>query len=215
MFALTVTKFVFSNSGNFSSKQIRQSPGLALNAHSGNEWGKIPVLTGHSSPFHPLGFRLSSPIFLPLPFSSPSVRILRQRCPMLNYYQFILENIIIGPSDVMALRYASGLFQAYLLFLSLFSPFIPKLLKGAIFRPTNIFTRLLLPPQKLAALGGRLVAKQALRSLQVGTFLYYSSVCWRSISIGNAQVQIVIHRVGLQFVPHNIILWAATNRTTY
>ena len=29
----------------------------------------------------------------------------------------------------MALRYASGLFQAYLLFLSLFSPFITKLLK--------------------------------------------------------------------------------------
>src|SRR6218665_1686362 len=57
----------------------------------------------------------------------------------------------------LLLRYASGLFQAYLLFLSLFSPFIPKLLKGAIFRPKNIFTRLLLPPQKLAALGGRLV----------------------------------------------------------
>src|SRR6218665_3593101 len=57
----------------------------------------------------------------------------------------------------LLLRYASGLFQAYLLFLSLFSPFIPKLLKDAIFRPKNIFTRLLLPPQKLAALGGRLV----------------------------------------------------------
>src|SRR6218665_1160306 len=27
-------------------RQFRQSPGLALNAHSGNEWGKIPVLTG-------------------------------------------------------------------------------------------------------------------------------------------------------------------------
>src|SRR6218665_1416751 len=27
-------------------RQIRQNPGLALNAHSGNEWGKIPVLTG-------------------------------------------------------------------------------------------------------------------------------------------------------------------------
>src|SRR6218665_3645715 len=27
-------------------RQIRQSPGIALNAHSGNEWGKIPVLTG-------------------------------------------------------------------------------------------------------------------------------------------------------------------------
>ena len=27
-------------------RQIRQSPGLALNAHSGNEWGKIPVLSG-------------------------------------------------------------------------------------------------------------------------------------------------------------------------
>src|SRR6218665_3293916 len=52
-FALTAAKFVFSNSGNFRAKanlpgqrQICQSPGLALNAHSGNEWGKIPVLTG-------------------------------------------------------------------------------------------------------------------------------------------------------------------------
>src|SRR6218665_1491086 len=27
-------------------RQFRQSPGLALNADSGNEWGKIPVLTG-------------------------------------------------------------------------------------------------------------------------------------------------------------------------
>src|SRR6218665_3582683 len=44
-FALTVGKFVFSNSGNFRAKQIRQSPGLALNAHSGNDWGPIPVLT--------------------------------------------------------------------------------------------------------------------------------------------------------------------------
>src|SRR6218665_1873535 len=29
-------------------RQFRQSPGLALNAHSGNEWGKIPVLTGYA-----------------------------------------------------------------------------------------------------------------------------------------------------------------------
>src|SRR6218665_1927602 len=53
--------------------------------------------------------------------------------------------------------YASGLFQAYFLFLLLFSPFITKLLKGAIFRPKIFFTKLLLPPQKFAALGGRLV----------------------------------------------------------
>src|SRR6218665_1133059 len=32
-------------------RQIRQSPGLALSAHSGNEWGKIPVLTGNLSKF--------------------------------------------------------------------------------------------------------------------------------------------------------------------
>src|SRR6218665_1573145 len=48
-FALTVGKFVFSNSGNFRQRQIRQSPGLALNAHSGNDWGQIPVLTGQCS----------------------------------------------------------------------------------------------------------------------------------------------------------------------
>src|SRR6218665_977704 len=45
-FALTAAKFVFSNSGNFRAKAIPPSPGLALNAHSGNERGKIPVLTG-------------------------------------------------------------------------------------------------------------------------------------------------------------------------
>src|SRR6218665_1581245 len=45
-FALTAAKLLFSNPGNFRAKEIRQSPGLALNAHSGNEWGKIPVPTG-------------------------------------------------------------------------------------------------------------------------------------------------------------------------
>src|SRR6218665_3173256 len=46
-FALSAAKCLFSNSGNFRAKrQIRQNPGLALNAHSGNEWGKITVLTG-------------------------------------------------------------------------------------------------------------------------------------------------------------------------
>jgi len=46
-FALTAAKFVFSNSGNLNlgQRQISQSPYLALNAHSGNEWRKIPVLT--------------------------------------------------------------------------------------------------------------------------------------------------------------------------
>src|SRR6218665_1793465 len=33
-------------------RQFRQSPGLALNLHSGNEWGKIPVLTGLIGPYH-------------------------------------------------------------------------------------------------------------------------------------------------------------------
>ena|SRR6218665_3855011 len=69
----------------------------------------------------------------------------------------------------MALRYASGLFQGYLLFLSLFSPFILKLLKSAIFRPKNIFTELLLPPQKLGALGGRLVRLVVKSALQAMT----------------------------------------------
>src|SRR6218665_3153717 len=46
--ALTAAKFVFSNSGNFRAKANLpiKAHGLALNAHSGNEWGKIPVLTG-------------------------------------------------------------------------------------------------------------------------------------------------------------------------
>src|SRR6218665_4170053 len=33
-------------------RQFRQSPGLAPNAHSGNEWGKIPVLTGEEPRAH-------------------------------------------------------------------------------------------------------------------------------------------------------------------
>src|SRR6218665_2497001 len=33
-------------------RQIRQSPGLALNAHSGNEGGKIPVLAGYTVKRH-------------------------------------------------------------------------------------------------------------------------------------------------------------------
>src|SRR6218665_4230938 len=97
MFALTVTKFVFSNSVTLGQRQIRQSPGLALNAHSGNERGKILVLTGHSSSFHPLGFRLSSPLFLPLPFSSPILRT----SAAVSYVEllsvmFNLDNIIIS-----------------------------------------------------------------------------------------------------------------------
>src|SRR6218665_3573884 len=35
-------------------RQIRQRPGLALNAHSGNDWGPIPVLTGYGRPHRKL-----------------------------------------------------------------------------------------------------------------------------------------------------------------
>src|SRR6218665_2860161 len=53
-FALTAAKFLFSNSGNFRAKanppKPRSCPKKAL---SGNEWGKIPVLTGQ--PLFPLG----------------------------------------------------------------------------------------------------------------------------------------------------------------
>src|SRR6218665_1650328 len=49
-FSLTVGKFVFSNSGNLFRAKANPpkplSPGLALNAHSGNDCGPIPVLTG-------------------------------------------------------------------------------------------------------------------------------------------------------------------------
>src|SRR6218665_1578164 len=53
-------------------RQICQSPGLALNVHSGNDWDPIPVLTGEwpSGRFRPRqhkfmemnGGRLASPI---------------------------------------------------------------------------------------------------------------------------------------------------------
>src|SRR6218665_200979 len=50
MFALTLPKrlpnFCSAIRATLGQRQFRQSPGLALNAHSGNEWGKIPVLTG-------------------------------------------------------------------------------------------------------------------------------------------------------------------------
>src|SRR6218665_1159348 len=50
MFALTLPQrlpnFCSAIRATLRQRQIRQSPGLALNAHSGNEWGKIPVLTG-------------------------------------------------------------------------------------------------------------------------------------------------------------------------
>src|SRR6218665_912514 len=50
MFALTLPyrlqNFCSAIRETLGQRQIRQSPGLALNAHSGNEWGKIPVLTG-------------------------------------------------------------------------------------------------------------------------------------------------------------------------
>src|SRR6218665_3177189 len=46
-FALTAAKFVFSNSANFRAKANPPKPrSCPINAHSGNEWGKIPVLTG-------------------------------------------------------------------------------------------------------------------------------------------------------------------------
>src|SRR6218665_2605536 len=54
MFALTLPfrlpNFCSAIRATLGQRQIRQSPGLALNAHSGNEWGKIPVLTGFPSP---------------------------------------------------------------------------------------------------------------------------------------------------------------------
>src|SRR6218665_3759906 len=50
MFALTLPPrlphFFSAIQATLGQRQICQSPGLALNAHSGNEWGKIPVLTG-------------------------------------------------------------------------------------------------------------------------------------------------------------------------
>src|SRR6218665_2606787 len=57
--------------------------------------------------------------------------------------------IIYYKGDVMALRYASGLFQAYFPCFSLLSPFITKLLKGAIFRLKNIFYQAFVAAQEI------------------------------------------------------------------
>src|SRR6218665_658171 len=46
-FALTAAKFLFSNSGNSREKANSPKPrSCPKRAHSGNEWGKTPVLTG-------------------------------------------------------------------------------------------------------------------------------------------------------------------------
>src|SRR6218665_102005 len=47
-----------------------------------------------SPPQAPLGFRLSSPIFFPLLFRLRIIVLLQLRCPMSNYYQFNLDNIL-------------------------------------------------------------------------------------------------------------------------
>src|SRR6218665_3002705 len=54
-FALTAAKFVFSNSGNFRAKANLPKPRSCSKRHSGNEWGKIPVLTGIRLLFLPNG----------------------------------------------------------------------------------------------------------------------------------------------------------------
>src|SRR6218665_1458320 len=49
-------------------RQIRQGPGLALNAHSGNDWGTIPVLTGKRIGLSMFISGLSRPILINLCF---------------------------------------------------------------------------------------------------------------------------------------------------
>src|SRR6218665_2756926 len=81
MFALTLPQRLLNLCSaireTLGQRQIRQSPGLALNAHSGNEWGKIPVLTGYWS-VHLITPSTTAPLlwndlpvhtfFFPLPF---------------------------------------------------------------------------------------------------------------------------------------------------
>src|SRR6218665_3518397 len=77
MFALTLPSrlpnFCSAIRATLGQRQIRQSPGLALNAHSGNEWGKIPVLTGLSpccTPHLLLSFIPDIETCLPVPICS-------------------------------------------------------------------------------------------------------------------------------------------------
>src|SRR6218665_877227 len=124
---------------------------------------RIPFLSLHS------GFvfrRLSS---VPFPFRFRVIVLLQLRRIIIISSILIIH--VYYKRDVIVLRYASGLFQAYFLCLSLFSPFITKILKGAIFRLKNIFTKPLLPSQKFSTLGGRLVrlmVKPALRLSVIG-----------------------------------------------
>src|SRR6218665_273578 len=77
MFALTLpsrlANFCSAIRATLGQRQIRQSPGLPLNAHSGNDWGSIPVLTG-------LGLALVSWAFSRVGVHRPSSSIGLSRC---------------------------------------------------------------------------------------------------------------------------------------
>src|SRR6218665_1399212 len=83
----------------------------------------------------------------------PSLFVSEYFCSCGVLCRIIISSILIiyYKRDVMVLRYASGLFQAYCLCLSLSTPFLTKLLKGAIFRLTNIFYQAFVAaPKKLS-----------------------------------------------------------------
>src|SRR6218665_814822 len=69
MFALTLPSrlpnFCSAIRATLGQRQIRQSPGLPLNAHSGNDWGPIPVLTGKRHVVAIIGHYVGTGLYIP------------------------------------------------------------------------------------------------------------------------------------------------------
>src|SRR6218665_3849403 len=84
--------------------QIRQSPGLALNAHSGNEWGQIPVLTGS------IGYRRTA-IAETHTDSFDRDRLTYSHYNSIRFRAFIALGVI--SIDLAILRKKAGIFRQY------------------------------------------------------------------------------------------------------
>src|SRR6218665_2919989 len=82
MFALTVTKFVFSNSGNFRANVNLPKP-MSCPNYSGNDWGPIRVLTGTMLTNLPRRRHVIVLLILPMPLTPPLLVLLRVPIPRL------------------------------------------------------------------------------------------------------------------------------------
>src|SRR6218665_2554344 len=111
MFALTLPfrlpNFCSTIRATLGQRQIRQSPGLALNAHSGNEWGKIPVLTGYVVCLSACIYvRLPAFLCACLPFylaSLFSVPMYYRACPHIASIDIASKDLLVVPTPSFVL----------------------------------------------------------------------------------------------------------------